>query len=119
MTYGQPVRRGAWPRKPARGAGLAPAGDGGRGGQPPVSHGFHPRHTERLATFWAEALGGPATYTDSLGDEASVVRMHRCNKPHEEMDRRAIAHCVSILARNPWSHSAGGISGRFQQDCSL
>ena len=23
------------------------------------SHGFHPDHTERLAAYWAEALGGP------------------------------------------------------------
>lgn len=25
------------------------------------SHGFHPRHVERLAAYWAEALGGPTT----------------------------------------------------------
>jgi hemoglobin len=55
------------------------------------SHGFHPRHTERLAAYWAEALGGPTTYSDSCGDETSVVRMHSGNGPHEEMDRRAIA----------------------------
>ncbi len=54
------------------------------------SHGFHPRHSERLAAYWAQALGGPATYTDSYGDETSVVRMHSGNGPHEEMDRRAI-----------------------------
>jgi len=23
------------------------------------SHGFHPEHSERLAAYWAEALGGP------------------------------------------------------------
>ena len=23
------------------------------------SHGFHPEHTQRLAAYWAEALGGP------------------------------------------------------------
>lgn len=55
------------------------------------SHGFHPRHTERLAAYWAEALGGPTTYSDTLGDETSVVRTHSGNGPHEEMDRRAIA----------------------------
>jgi len=54
------------------------------------SHGFHPQHTERLAAYWAEALGGPARYTSQLGDESSVVRMHSGNGPHEEMDRRAI-----------------------------
>ena len=55
------------------------------------SHGFHPRHSERLAAYWAEALGGPSTYSDAYGDESSVVRMHSGNGPHEEMDRRAIA----------------------------
>src|SRR5262245_29084388 len=55
------------------------------------SHGFHPEHTERLAAYWAEALGGPTTYTDRYGDETSVVRIHSGNGPHEEMDRRAIA----------------------------
>jgi hemoglobin len=55
------------------------------------SHGFHPQHTERLAAYWAEALGGPTTYSDTYGDETSVVRMHSGNGPHEEMDHRAIA----------------------------
>ena len=54
------------------------------------SHGFHPEHTRRLAAYWAEALGGPTTYSDSYGDETSVVRMHSGNGPHEDMDRRAI-----------------------------
>src|SRR3984957_3069970 len=34
------------------------------------SHGFHPQHIERLAAYWAEALGGPTMYSDSYGDEA-------------------------------------------------
>jgi hemoglobin len=54
------------------------------------SHGFHPQHTERLAAYWSEALGGPAAYSDAYGDETSVVRMHSGNGVHEEMDRRAI-----------------------------
>jgi hemoglobin len=55
------------------------------------SHGFDPDHSERLAAYWAEALGGPATFSATLGDETSVVRMHSGKGPHEEMDRRAIA----------------------------
>ena len=54
------------------------------------SHGFHPQHDERLAAYWAEALGGPAAYSGNYGDETSVVRLHSGNGPHEEMDRRAI-----------------------------
>jgi hemoglobin len=55
------------------------------------SHGFRPDHSERLAAYWAEALGGPATYSERYGDETSVVRLHSGNGPHEEMDSRAIA----------------------------
>ena len=55
------------------------------------SHGFHPEHSERLAAYWAEALGGPHTYSERYGDETDVVRMHSGNGRHEEMDRRAIA----------------------------
>ena len=52
-------------------------------------HGYHPQHTERLAAYWAEALGGPPSYTQSLGDETTVVRMHSGNGEHVEMDERA------------------------------
>ncbi len=63
------------------------------------SHGFHPEHSERLAAYWVEALGGPATYSTTFGDETSVVRMHSGNGgPHEEMDRRAIACFDEALA---------------------
>jgi hemoglobin len=55
------------------------------------SHGFHPEHTERLALYWAEALGGPTAYSDTYGDETFVVRLHSGEGVHEEMDRRAIA----------------------------
>jgi hemoglobin len=55
------------------------------------SHGFHPQHGERLAAYWAEALGGPHTYSERYGDETAVVRIHSGNGPHEEMDQRAIA----------------------------
>ncbi len=54
------------------------------------SHGFHPQHTERLAAYWGEAWGGPLAYSQHLGNETAVVRMHSGHGPHEEMDRRAI-----------------------------
>ncbi len=62
------------------------------------SHGFHPQHVERLAAYWAEALGGPSEYSTSYGDETSVVRMHSGNGEHDEMNRRAIACFDQALA---------------------
>jgi hemoglobin len=55
------------------------------------SHGFHPEHSERLAAYWVEALGGPGVFSEAYGDETSVVRLHSGHGVHEEMDRRAIA----------------------------
>ena len=54
------------------------------------SHGFHAEHTERLAAYWAEALGGPSHYSSRYGDESLVVRMHSGEGEHHEMDARAI-----------------------------
>lgn len=54
------------------------------------SHGYHPQHTERLAAYWAEAWGGPASYSTTVGTESSVVRMHSGNGEHDDMDARAI-----------------------------
>ena len=75
-----------------------------------VSHafsgGFHPQHTERLAAYWAEALGGPAIYSGTYGDETSVVRIHSGNGPHEEMDRRAIA-CFDQAMQDAGLEEAG------------
>src|SRR5882757_7291451 len=48
-----------------------------------------PQHSERLAAYWAEALGGPSDYTDSMGDQSGVVRLHSGNGEHVEMDERA------------------------------
>ena len=66
------------------------------------SHGFHPQHVERLAAYWAEALGGPCVYSDSYGDETKVVKMHSGNGEHDEMDRRAIACFDRALPMSDW-----------------
>jgi len=63
------------------------------------SHGFHPRHGERLAAYWAEALGGPKRFSASFGDETKVVRLHSGNGEHDEMDERAIA-CFDAALRD-------------------
>ena len=78
------------------------------------SHGFHPDHTERLAAYWAEALGGPPLYSAGLGDETRVVRMHSGNGPHEDMDRRAIACFDQALA--DVGLSPGGTLGQVLHD---
>jgi hemoglobin len=63
----------------------------------PFEAGVHPHHTERLAAYWAEQLGGPSAYTESLGDYSGVVQMHSGNGLHEEMDGRGVAAFVLAL----------------------
>lgn len=53
------------------------------------SHGYHPRHAERLAAYWSEALGGPPAYSREYGDESFVLRLHAGNGEHDEMDELA------------------------------
>lgn len=60
-------------------------------------HGYRADHTERLAAYWAEVLGGPAAYSSGMGDETRVVRMHSGNGEHDEMDRRAVAAFAAAL----------------------
>jgi hemoglobin len=61
-------------------------------------HGYRDDHTERLAAYWAEVLGGPATYSMTMGDESHVVRLHSGNGEHDEMDRRAVDCFAASLA---------------------
>ena len=55
----------------------------------PFSHpGQHPQHVERLAAYWAEALGGPPRYTQECGDQSGVLRMHAGNGDMTDLGRR-------------------------------
>ena len=68
---------------------------------PILSHAFdgeiHAEHSERLAAYWAEQLGGPSAYTESMGGYSHVVRVHSGNGPHEHMDGRGVAAFVAAL----------------------
>ncbi len=62
------------------------------------SHGFEDDHTDRLAAYLGEALGGPPLYSERYGDESSVVRIHSGNGEHSDMDNRAIRCFDEALA---------------------
>jgi hemoglobin len=42
----------------------------------PFSHGGHPQHVERLASYWAEVFGGPPLFSQSMGGHSSVLEVH-------------------------------------------
>ena len=57
------------------------------------SHGFHPQHVERLAAYWAEALGGPTMHS-IVWNQDHRLNMHSVKRSCE-MTRRAIA-CLEL-----------------------
>jgi hemoglobin len=64
--------------------------------QHPFSHpGLHPQHTERLAAYWGEMLGGPDAYSRELASVAHMVRIHSGNGPHPELDA-ATERCFAL-----------------------
>jgi hemoglobin len=55
----------------------------------PFSHpGQHPQHVERLAAYWAEVMGGPASYSQACGEQATVLRMHAGNGDMGDLGER-------------------------------
>jgi hemoglobin len=57
----------------------------------PFSHpGQDPEHVERLATYWAEVLGGPAAFSESCGDQSAVQHMHAGNGDMTDLGRRFV-----------------------------
>jgi len=62
---------------------------------PELNHPFshpdqHPQHTERLAAYWAEVMGGPPSYSQSCGDQSSVLQMHAGNGDMTDLGRRFV-----------------------------
>jgi hemoglobin len=57
----------------------------------PFSHpGQHPQHVERLAVYWAEVLGGPPAYSQSCGDQSSLLHMHSGHGDMGDLGRRFV-----------------------------
>jgi hemoglobin len=64
----------------------------------PFSHpGQHPQHVERLAAYWAEVMGGPPRYSQSCGDQATVLSMHSGNGDMSDLGRRFV-ECFAAAA---------------------
>ena len=57
----------------------------------PFSHPGHPEHIERLATYWAEALGGPPRFTELCGGHSAMLTLHAGTGAEEDMGPRFVA----------------------------
>src|SRR5262249_51668020 len=61
----------------------------------PFTHGdLHPQHVERLATYWAEVLGGPKTFSETCGDQTHVLGLHCGNGAMSDLPARFSTACV-------------------------
>jgi hemoglobin len=64
---------------------------------PELNHPFshpdqHPRHVERLAAYWAEALGGPPRYSvDEAADHSWVLHLHAGNGDLGDLPERFLS----------------------------
>jgi hemoglobin len=56
----------------------------------PFSHAKHPKHAERLGLYWAEAFGGPATYSTECGSQTSMLNSHARNQADKEFGERFV-----------------------------
>jgi hemoglobin len=57
----------------------------------PFSHPGHPQHVERLASYWAEVLGGPPRYSESCGSQSAMLGIHAGTGAEDDLGRRFVA----------------------------
>ena len=77
---------------------------------PELNHPFshpdqHPQHVQRLAAYWAEVLGGPASYSASCGDQSGVLQMHSGNGDMGDLGERFV-RCFDLAIDD--ADAAGG-----------
>jgi hemoglobin len=63
----------------------------------PFSHPGHPQHLERLASYWAEVLGGPPLYSQSSGNQSFLLQLHAGNGDMSDLGRRFV-DCFVLAA---------------------
>jgi hemoglobin len=56
----------------------------------PFSHPGHPEHIERLAAYWAEALGGPPRFTELCGGHSAMLHLHAGTGAQDDMGSRFV-----------------------------
>jgi hemoglobin len=57
----------------------------------PFSHPGNPDHIERLADYWAEAFGGPPTYSRWFGGHSGMLEIHARTGGDDDLARRFVA----------------------------
>lgn len=63
----------------------------------PFSHPGHPQHTERLAAYWAEVLGGPPTFSTTCSDHSAMLGIHAHNGAGSDLGERFLACFLAAI----------------------
>jgi hemoglobin len=63
----------------------------------PFSHHVSPGHTEHLAYYWAEVLGGPPRYSRTLGGHSGMLGIHAGEGAPDDMGDRFEACFVQAM----------------------
>jgi hemoglobin len=63
----------------------------------PFSHHISPGHTEHLAAYWAEVLGGPPRYSANLGGHSGMLSIHAGEGAPDSMGDRFEACFVQAM----------------------
>lgn len=63
----------------------------------PFSHPGHPDHLERLAGYWAEVFGGPATYEPGGNGHSRMLSIHASNGGDDDLGSRFLACFVQAM----------------------
>jgi hemoglobin len=56
----------------------------------PFSHPGHPQHVERLASYWAEVMGGPPLYSRSCGGHSAMLGIHAGSGAEDDLGDRFV-----------------------------
>jgi hemoglobin len=57
----------------------------------PFTHPGHPQHVERLASYWAEVLGGPKRYSELCGGQSAMLAIHAGQGAEDDLGTRFVA----------------------------
>jgi hemoglobin len=63
----------------------------------PFSHGGHPQHVERLASYWAEVFGGPPVFSQSCGGHIAMLEMHAGSGAESDLGTRFVECFTAAL----------------------
>ncbi len=63
----------------------------------PFSHPGHPRHVQRLASYWAEVFGGPPVYSETAGGQSAMLGIHAGQGAEQDLGQRFVACFVQAV----------------------